>query len=70
MIFDDRIFCKDCANLNRNLHCMAALPQKYTPIVKLPRRCCAFVPLKTDIDQRKAKERWPSLEEDLQNEKP
>lgn len=64
-LVDDRILCGNCANLNCTLHCKVMLPQKYSPIPTLPRRCPTFIPLKTNSDQRIAIERWPNLEEDL-----
>jgi hypothetical protein len=60
---DDRIFCTQCQSCDpaRN-HCRA---MRTSTIVSLPRRCIYFTPLRSEGDQRRGGERWPTLIRDI-----
>lgn len=60
---DDRIFCTQCRECDPARHYCRAL--RTSTIETLPRRCIYFTPLRSEADQRRGGERWPTLIRDI-----
>lgn len=70
--WDDRITCAACRN-RPGRECLAWREAKaikgYSPDAELPRRCDAYRPGRDSEDQRTGRERWPTLDRTMDNQK-
>jgi hypothetical protein len=61
---DDRIICSWCQHCDAGSFRCRKLKQG--TLLDLPRRCVHFVPNKSEGDQRTGEQRWPRMQQDIE----
>lgn len=60
---DDRVFCTQCQECDpARFYCRA---HRASTMIAIPLRCPDFKPLRSEADQRRGAERWPTLARDI-----
>lgn len=60
---DDRVVCSTCTHFDGGSYRCRAL--RMSALADVPLRCVTYQPIRSQVDQRPGKERWPTLAADI-----